>query len=131
MNNVVANGVKHQITHRMQFQLAHDIRAVGLGRLNTQSKSNSHFFGALAFRKKLHDFALARGQTIAGLGSGRLNAGRAILEVSLQHHSGHFRGEVGLVTSQSLDRRDQISSSVGFQQEPARASVQNFTYDLV
>lgn len=37
VHNVVAHCIKHQVTHRVQLQLAHDIGAVGLRRLDAQA----------------------------------------------------------------------------------------------
>jgi len=35
--NLIAHGVTHQFAHRMQFQLAHDIGAVGFCRLDADA----------------------------------------------------------------------------------------------
>ena len=37
VDNVIANGVEHQIAHRMELQFPHDVRAMRLSSLNTQA----------------------------------------------------------------------------------------------
>ena len=37
VDNVIANGVEHQIAHRMELQFPHDVRAMRLSSLNAQT----------------------------------------------------------------------------------------------
>jgi len=49
----------------MQLQFAHDIRAVGFRRLYAESQRHPTSFVLLAFGQQLHNFALARCETIS------------------------------------------------------------------
>jgi hypothetical protein len=48
-DNLVADGVKNQFADGVQFELAHDVGAMGLGGFHADAKGHGHFFTALAF----------------------------------------------------------------------------------
>ncbi len=68
VDDIVPDGVHHQIAHRVQLQLAHDIRAMGFSCLHAQSQRHRDLFRALAFGQQLHDFALARSEPVSSHG---------------------------------------------------------------
>ena len=57
-NDVVADGVTHQLADRMTVETAHDVGAVRFSCFHTQAKSHGDFLAALALGKKLYDLAL-------------------------------------------------------------------------
>src|SRR5579863_1193854 len=64
MHNIVAHCIEHEIAHRVQVKLSHDVRAVGLGCPHTEAQGDGYFFCALSFNQQLHDLALTRSQTV-------------------------------------------------------------------
>src|SRR6185437_6080324 len=94
-----------------------------------ESESNGHFLGALAFSQQLNDFALARGKPVPPWRN--YGARCAAFEIAFQHHGRDFGSEIRLVMAEGFDGGYQISGCVGFQQESARAGIQDFAHYLV
>src|SRR5271156_5938334 len=61
----ILNSVTHQLRDGVDFQFAHDVRAMRFRRLHTDAQRNSHFLAALAFGQKLNYFAFASSKAIA------------------------------------------------------------------
>src|ERR1700683_2476096 len=62
LDNVVLDGVNHQITDGVQAELPHDVAAMSLDCLRAQVQERSNFLGTLSLSQKLSDFALPDGQ---------------------------------------------------------------------
>jgi hypothetical protein len=62
LDDVVLDGVNHQVANGMQTELAHDIAAMSFHGLGAQVQEYGHFLRTFAFGKKLRSFAFARAQ---------------------------------------------------------------------
>src|SRR5262249_8235337 len=63
LDDLIANRIPNQFADRMKFQFPHDVRAVSLGSLDTNSERHCDFFAAFSFCEQLHDLPFARGKT--------------------------------------------------------------------
>src|SRR5258708_1805603 len=59
LGNLVPHGISHDVDDRFGPQLVHDRSAMGLYRLDTDSKHRGDFLVALALGQELDDFAFA------------------------------------------------------------------------
>ena len=64
LDDLVANGVAHQVAERLELQLSHDGSPMGLRRFHADAKGIGHFLVALSLREQLHNLALAIGNLI-------------------------------------------------------------------
>jgi hypothetical protein len=79
LDDIVANGVQDQLTHRMQLQLPHDVAAMSLGSLDTQIKMGRYFFCRFPLCKQLHHLAFPWCQDRYG----RHSLARAVVSVEV------------------------------------------------
>lgn len=66
-----SDSVTYQLTHRMHFELAHNVGAMGFRCLDTDPQNYSDFLAAVALRQELHNLALSRAQAPAHHGEMR------------------------------------------------------------
>src|SRR6185437_6069661 len=57
-DNLVSDSVTNELTHRVNFKLAHNVRAVGFRRLHADAENRRDFLAGFSFGKKLDDFTL-------------------------------------------------------------------------
>src|ERR1700677_1632525 len=97
LDDVVLDGIHNQIANRVQAELPHDVAAMSFDRLGAQVEHRCDFLGALPFRKKLSDFALADGQ---GRQIGRFvpSYDMPLVEKSRQNQVIHARSEEHALT---------------------------------
>ena len=88
LDDVVLDGVYHQITDGVQAELPHDVAAMCLHGFGAQIQEYRHFLGALSFSKKLSDFPLPGGQC-RQIRRFIPRNGMALLQEARQHQVGY------------------------------------------
>jgi hypothetical protein len=60
LDDPAAHSVAREIGHGMEIELAHEVGAMSLRRLDAEAQSHSHFLAGLSLSQQLDDFAFAR-----------------------------------------------------------------------
>ena len=118
-DDLIAQGVAHEIRGGVAVQSAHEIGAVGFRGLNREMEHRSDFLSSAAFRQKLSDFPLPGGKAAAG-GRKCGRSGTAINEAG-QDNVRNFRGEECAVSLHGVDGGDEIGCRVGLEEIATRA----------
>src|SRR5918995_6076650 len=118
LHNPIPNRPAHEIGKGGELEFAHHRSAVGLHGLDAERETPGDVLVAPAFRKKLHDLALARGQA---LGRARHRAPLPRLEEAIEHDLRDAAREIGLVPGDALDGWDELPARAGLQKIAARA----------
>src|ERR1700686_2344316 len=128
-NNLVSNGVAHELAHRVQLELAHDVGAMRLRSLYTNTESHRNFFATLSFGQQLHNFAFS-GSEPAAEDSHVIRDG-ILLAKAIQQHVRGARSEERTTVAESLDSGNQVAVGVRLHNVGADARFDNIAHQLI
>src|SRR5215510_9791125 len=86
VHDIVPNGVAHEVGHGVKVEFAHDIRSVGLCRLDAQVEGDGNLLAGFTLGEQLNDLALPSRETFLK----RSLLGNAVIEKSMQNRFGYL-----------------------------------------
>src|ERR1700693_1434321 len=129
LNNLVSDGVAHQLAYRMQLELAHDVGTMRFRGLHADAESHRHFLAAFSFGQQLHNFAFPRSESASE--NGHVIRNGILLAKAVQQHVRGARSEEGPTVTESLDSSDQIAVGVRFHDVRPDASFHDIADQLI
>ena len=113
----------------MQLELTHDVSAMRFRGFYADAESHGHFLAALPFREELNDFAFPGSEPATQ--DSHVVGHRVLFAEPVKKHVRSAGCEERTMVAKSLDRRDEVSVSIGFHDVGANASFHNVADQLI
>src|SRR5215469_13425372 len=128
-NDLVTDGVPHELGDGVKLELAHYIGAMRFDRFHAEPEAGCYFLAALAFGEELDDLALARGETVAERFR-EIDARTVTVEIT-KNDFGGARREEGLVLGELFNGDNEVAIRVGLYDIAADAGFEDIADELV